>query len=70
MNNYSVISIKAKETYDWLLYKHYAKRIPSISYSFGLYHNKILEGVCTFGKPPSPALCVGVCGKQNSKYVY
>ena len=70
MNNYSVISIEAKETYDWLLYKHYAKRIPSISYAFGLYFKNSLEGICTIGKPPSPALCVGVCGKENSKFVY
>ena len=62
--------IKNYECKDWLLNKHYAKRMCSISYAFGLYINNILEGVCTFGKPPSPALCVGVCGKQNSNYVY
>lgn len=65
-----VKSIDSFETYDWLLNKHYAKRIPSISYAFGLYIDNVLEGVCTFGKPPSPALCVGVCGEHNSKYVY
>ena len=65
-----VKSIDSFETYDWLLNKHYAKRIPSISYAFGLYINNVLEGVCTFGKPPSPTLCVGVCGEHNSKYVY
>jgi len=62
--------IKNYECKDWLLNKHYAKRMCSISYAFGLYINNVLEGVCTFGKPPSPALCVGVCGKQNSNYVY
>lgn len=65
-----VKSIDSFETYDWLLNKHYAKRIPSISYAFGLYIDNVLEGVCTFGKPPSPALCVGVCGEHNSIYVY
>ena len=49
---YSVQSIKPSETYDWLKNKHYAKRIPSISYAFGLYENTILQGVCTFGEPP------------------
>jgi hypothetical protein len=44
--------IKPDETYEWLLKKHYAHRIPSISYSFGLYIND-LEGVCTFGMPPN-----------------
>ena len=65
-----VLKINNFETYDWLLNKHYAKRIPSISYAFGLYIDNVLEGVCTFGKPPSPSLCIGVCGKHNSKYVY
>lgn len=69
--NYNVKSIKSFECNDWLLNKHYAKRIPSISFSFGLYDLKnILQGVCTIGKPPSPSLCDGVCGKENSKYVY
>ncbi len=69
--SYNVKSIKSFECNDWLLNKHYAKRIPSISFSFGLYDStNILQGVCTIGKPPSPSLCDGVCGKENSKYVY
>jgi len=68
--NISVCSIKAKETYEWLLYKHYAKRIPSISYAFGLYIDKNLNGVCTIGKPASSSLCIGLCGEENSKYVF
>lgn len=70
-SDYKVISIKSEETYDWLLKKHYARRIPSISYAFGLYDNKdILQGVCTYGKPPSNSLCDGICGKEHSQYVY
>ena len=49
---YTVKSIDNFECKEWLLYKHYAKRIPSIEYSFGLYSNQILLGVCTFGCPP------------------
>lgn len=50
--DYRVISIDSKETYEWLLYKHYAHRIPSISYAFGLYDkNDSLVGVCTYGHP-------------------
>ena len=52
-NQFHIESIKSKETYDWLLNKHYAKRICSISYAFGLYANKMLSGVCTFGFPPN-----------------
>ena len=65
-----VKSIKNYECKEWLLNKHYAKRMCSISYAFGLYIDNILNGVCTFGKPASNSLCVGVCGKNNSRNVY
>ena len=69
-DSYSVESIPKHETHDWLLKKHYAKRIPSISYSFGLFENKKkLIGVCTFGSPPSHYLCIGICGKKFYKNV-
>tara|TARA_R100000315_G_scaffold61876_1_gene41448 strand:- start:1033 stop:1656 length:624 start_codon:yes stop_codon:yes gene_type:complete len=64
-----VLPIKPSETYNWYLKKHYAKRIPQILYAFGLYKKNILIGVISYGKPPSPHLCEGVCGKQNSEYV-
>lgn len=67
---YQVKSIKSEQTYDWLLHKHYAKRIPSISYAFGLYCKETLKGVLTIGKPASPSLCDGICGKEYSQYVY
>lgn len=66
---YKVKSIDKYLCKEWLLYKHYAKRIPSISYSFGLFQNDLV-GVCTFGSPPSRALCVGVCGEKNANKVY
>lgn len=44
--------IPKEQTYEWLLNKHYAKRIPPIMESFGLYDkNKTLQGVCTFSMP-------------------
>lgn len=61
-DNFSVKKIPSQETYEWLLKKHYAKRIPSISYAFGLYEDKKLIGVCTFGTPSSSPLRVGVAG--------
>lgn len=67
---YKVKPIKSEQTYDWLLHKHYAKRIPSISFAFGLYQSEVLKGVLTIGKPASPSLCDGICGKEYSKYVY
>ena len=55
---------------DFILKKHYAQRMPSISYSFGLYYNNPCLGVCTFGKPASNSLCKGVCGEEYSKSVF
>jgi hypothetical protein len=70
-NQFLVRSIDSYLTYDWLKNKHYAKRIPSISYSFGLYDlQNILNGVLTIGKPASPNLCVGICGVENKDFVY
>lgn len=62
--------IKREETKDFILNIHYAHRMPSISYSFGLYENDELIGVCTYGKPASPSLCVGVCGIEYTKNVW
>ena len=56
-------SIKQEECKDWLLNKHYARRMCSISFSFGLYIDNILSGVCTFGMPPSSTLAESICGK-------
>lgn len=59
METYKVQTIKNQECKEWFLYKHYAKRIPSISYAFGLYKRSILIGVCSFGRPMSPSLTKG-----------
>ena len=67
---YTVKSIDSYLCKDWLLNKHYAKRLCSISYSFGLFENNLLVGIMTIGKPASPQLCNGICGIDNSKYVY
>ena len=68
--NYEVKSIDYQDCKEWFLKKHYAKRIPSISYCFGLFEDVKLIGVCSIGKPASPSLCVGVCGENESKFVY
>lgn len=49
---YKVEPINSDQCKEWLLYKHYAKRIPSIEFSFGIFDNQILIGICTFGCPP------------------
>ena len=56
---YTVLKIKNHECKEWFLHKHYAKRIPSTSFAFGLYKNSVLVGVCSFGRPMSSALTKG-----------
>jgi len=66
-DRYRVISIASSLCKEWLLKKHYAKRLCSISYSFALYDiNNLLIGICTFGSPPSRSLCIGICGVENA----
>lgn len=58
-----VLPISYKETYPWLKHKHYAKRIPCITNAFGLFDDKKLIGVCTFGMPPMSStdwICEGL----------
>lgn len=62
-DKYTVKSIPKEQTHEWLLKKHYAKRIPSITYSFGLYEDKKLIGVCTYGLPPQNN-CLLLCGEE------
>tara|TARA_R100001510_G_C7572068_1_gene148099 strand:- start:23 stop:691 length:669 start_codon:yes stop_codon:yes gene_type:complete len=63
---YTVQTINNYECHEWFLKKHYAKRIPNIMNCFGLYNeNKQLEGVISYGSPPSPSLVVG---SFNGKY--
>jgi hypothetical protein len=64
-----VLPINTFEVEPWILRRHYAKRMPSISYAFGLYEDGLLTGICTFGMPASPFLCMGVCGKENKDKV-
>jgi hypothetical protein len=50
---------------EWFTKKHYAHRIPSVSYAFGLYQHTSLIGVCSFGRPLSSTL---VSGAINGLY--
>lgn len=50
--------------------KHYAGRKPQVTKAFGWYEDDRLVAVCTFGKPASPQLCDGICGKEFSSSVY
>ncbi len=69
MNNLEVKRIENERTKDLILNVHYAQRMPSISYAFGLFDGEKLLGVCTFGKPPSATLCKGIAGDDYTKRV-
>jgi hypothetical protein len=61
--------IPNEQTHEWLLHKHYAHRIPSISFAFGLYIDNLLCGIVTFGTPPSSPLRNGIAGEKWSDAV-
>jgi hypothetical protein len=58
-----ILSLKPQEVSPWLLQKHYARRMPPISYAFGLFAPDLV-GVVTYGVPSSSSLRVGLCGNQ------
>lgn len=67
---YMVRSIRFADIKEWLLKKHYAHRIPSISYSFGCYDNNgILQAVCTFGRPVAHALVKNVLSGEYQENI-
>lgn len=54
---------------DFILNIHYAHRMPSVSYAFGLFEDDELIGVCTYGTPASSTLLSGICGKDYKNIV-
>jgi len=46
---FNVHTIPQKQAEPWILKKHYAGRMTPIRFSFGLYEDKEIVGVCTFG---------------------
>lgn len=44
------------------------RKNPNVSYAFGMYDRdraNRLTAVVTFGSPPSPTICVGLCGEDE-----
>ena len=66
---YSVVEIPYEATKDWILNIHYAKRMPSISYAYGLYLYDEMVGMVSYGSPASPWLCKGICGEEHKSDV-
>jgi len=64
-----VEQIKTDKAKPFILKKHYAKRMPSISYAFGLFTDEGMIGIVTYGTPASSTLLRGVCGEQFASNV-
>lgn len=64
VGKYTVEQINYEETKPFILDIHYAKRMPSISYAYGLYKMNEIIGMVSYGFPPSPALCKGIAGEE------
>ena len=64
-----VRAIKSSDSYWMLLNVHYAKRIPSISYAYGLFEDGNLVGCVTYGTPSSSHLRSGVCGEEYASNI-
>lgn len=67
---FDIRPIDYEDCKEWFLYKHYAHRIPSVSYCFGLYRDGILEGVCSFGHPMAMPLIKGAFGGEYQDCFY
>jgi len=66
---YIVKTITRKESEEYILHIHYAKRWPSISYYYGLFFNDVLCGVVTYGTPASAPLRKGIAGIEHAPEV-
>ena len=70
VNDYKIRPIQYRECLPFILELHYAKRVPSvIKYIYGLFQEKELVGIITYGMPASNFLCEGVAGVENKDKV-
>ena len=61
--------INPSEAHPLILNVHYARRLPSISYAFGLFRSDDMRGIVTYGMPASPFVCSGICGEAHKDKV-
>ena len=61
--HYSVKKINSFECKEWFLKKHYLKRMPPISYCYGLYDKTLnLIGIASYGRPAAHGVVKGAFG--------
>ena len=67
--SYQIKKINYNDTKPFILNIHYAKRMPSISFAYGLFLSNELVGIVSYGSPPSQSLCKGIAGVNNKHLV-
>ena len=65
-----VREVSYDEIKPFILKIHYARRMPCVTHSFGLFKDNELIGVVTYGIPASNSLCRGIAGDKNRYNVY
>lgn len=68
-DKYRVIAIARNRAKPWILEKHYAKRMPPISFVFGLFCGKELKGICAFGNALAPGVS-NTFGNDYTSFIY
>lgn len=69
-DKYRVKVVNTSDCKEWLIKKHYLKRMTSFTYSFGLYDGIKLVGVCTFGNATPMQMKKSICGEDYMHLVY
>ena len=69
MITYEIKEIEKKLAQDMVVQNHYLHRKAPAMFAYGLFDDKEMIGCIIYGKPASPALCVGVCGHDESSNV-
>ena len=67
---YEVKPIEHYECKEWILKKHYLKRMTSFTYSFGLFDFEKLVGICTFGNAVPNSMKKSLFGEEYMDIVY
>jgi hypothetical protein len=67
--DYEIKPVTSQEATKMVVENHYLHRRASAMFCFGLFEQEEMIGCVIYGKPASPSLCVGVCGKEESNNV-
>ena len=67
--HYTITKIHYDLTKDYILNIHYAKRMPSITFAYGLYEKEKLVGIICYGSPASQSLCKGIAGEKYKTHI-